>query len=101
MVRQCYVLFEIEVHKKYIFFVWTKRFSFVVMMNIHEEDGVGSCSNVITGRVCSISIHSDDSERHEKVDFFYLRMKWLIIPECWKDAYMMHDLSGIDKVLVR
>lgn len=38
--------------------------------------------------------------------FFYPRMKWfilktLIIPECCKDAYMMHDLSGIDKVLVR
>lgn len=97
MVRQCYVLFEIEVHKKYIFSVWTKRFSFVVMMNIHEEDGVGSCSNVITGKVCSISIHSDDSERHEKVDFFTREWNdWL-----YQNVEKMHTWCMILVVLTR
>lgn len=102
MVRQCYVLFEIEVYKKYIFFVWTKRFSFVVMMNIHEEDGVGSCSNVITGRVCSISIHSDDSERHEKVDFFLLENEMIdhtrMLKRCIHDAWFKWYWQGACQV---
>lgn len=56
---------------------------------------------VITGKVCSRSIKSDYSKRHERVGFFYiLKMKWFILKtmnilaiECSKDAYNDAELS--------
>lgn len=56
---------------------------------------------MITGKVCSRSIKSDYSKRHERVGFFFiLRMKRFILKtmnilaiECSKDAYDDAQLS--------